>query len=333
MRARVFSIASVMMLMLSGAIVLGYHARGVSAQGDGRTAAVHSGSCDNLGDVLSEVRALKAQEGGIETAFRTITIALADLVADGSAVVVADAAGDPVACGDVTGSETAQDIYIGLAEQNSSGYSGIAWLRARDNGTQVSVFLGQGLSGGGGTTGGDDDGPPPPPDDNSGDNGTTQGTTYTSPSYGYTVTYDPNVWQVDEESSEPSDSGPIDFLGLWNGLSYASFLGQTAANVSATNCVNYFERQLPTRETNSNVEPRVGDDGDEIRGGNNQRAWVALNYTYTAQDGQTADLTLYIECRTLANDVLLIFRQNVPQRAYDQQVPIRDQLLDGFSES
>ncbi|HEY8448701.1 MAG TPA: hypothetical protein VIL01_16490 [Thermomicrobiales bacterium] len=339
MRARISSLVTAAILVLSSMVAIGIGTQGANAQDGERTAAVYSGSCSRLEDVLSEVRALSVQEGGVETAFRTISVSLADLVADGSAVVVTDEAGDPVACGDVTGSESAEDIYIGLAEQNSSGYSGVAWLRAREDRTQVSVFLAQGLAGttaGGDDTSDDDDGPPPPPDDDDttddDDGPPSGGATYTSPSYGYTVTYDPTVWQVDQESSEPSDSGPIDFIGLWNGLSYVSFLGQTAAGVNALDCVDFFERQLPTRETNSDVEPRLDDAGDEIRGGNARRAWVALNYTFTADNGDSADLTLYIECRQLPDDVLVIFRQNVPQRAYDQQVGPRDDLLAGFDE-
>jgi hypothetical protein len=49
-----------------------------------------------------------------------------------------------LACGDIVGAPTAQgDLFVGLAEQNGSGMSGVAWLHddGSGNGTTVTIFL------------------------------------------------------------------------------------------------------------------------------------------------------------------------------------------------
>ena len=55
-----------------------------------------------------------------------------------------------IACGDIGGMPDAgNNLVIGLAEQNDSGYSGVAWLHGNDDATTtVTIFLAQGLSGG-----------------------------------------------------------------------------------------------------------------------------------------------------------------------------------------
>jgi hypothetical protein len=52
-----------------------------------------------------------------------------------------------IACGTIGGQPNANgDLFIGLKEQNSSGYSGIAWFHDNGDGTTiVTVFLGMGL--------------------------------------------------------------------------------------------------------------------------------------------------------------------------------------------
>ena len=56
-----------------------------------------------------------------------------------------------VACGDIGGTPDVNgDLFIGLAEQNVSGITGIGWLHDNGDGsTTVTVMLARGLSGGG----------------------------------------------------------------------------------------------------------------------------------------------------------------------------------------
>jgi hypothetical protein len=74
-----------------------------------------------------------------------VPMALADILSGGYGLNVHDAA-DPsiyIACGNVGGvPDDRGDLFIGLAEQNDSGFAGVAWLH--DNGgssTTIVVFL------------------------------------------------------------------------------------------------------------------------------------------------------------------------------------------------
>jgi len=61
----------------------------------------------------------------------------------------AENAGNYIACGAIGGTPDSDgNLFIGLAEQNGSGFSGVAWLQGTGEETIVTVFLAQGLSGG-----------------------------------------------------------------------------------------------------------------------------------------------------------------------------------------
>lgn len=84
-----------------------------------------------------------------------VEASLADILAAEHAINVhksAVEAGVYVACGDIGGAPDPNgDLFIGIAEQNDSGISGIGWLHDNGDGTTtVTVMLGHGLSGGGG---------------------------------------------------------------------------------------------------------------------------------------------------------------------------------------
>jgi hypothetical protein len=79
-----------------------------------------------------------------------VEIALADILADDHAINVHLSNEDPgtyIACGAIGGvPDDNGNLFIGLAEQNDSGYSGVAWLHDNGDGTTtVTIFLGWGL--------------------------------------------------------------------------------------------------------------------------------------------------------------------------------------------
>jgi outer membrane protein assembly factor BamB len=160
MRGRLMAACAVLALLLSSGVVAVGTGRGAAvAQGGGRTAGVYGGSCDALGDVRYALRDLRAQgDSGVETSFTTLDVALAELTGRGGAVAVADGAGAVVTCGDIAGE--GDDLFVALREQGDSGVGGIVWLHALGDRTQVSIFLGEGLSA---APGGGGDGPPEPP--------------------------------------------------------------------------------------------------------------------------------------------------------------------------
>lgn len=80
----------------------------------------------------------------VAVATTEVAVPLADIVAGGHGLNVHDAA-DPslyIACGNVGGvPDERGDLFIGLAEQNDSGYSGTAWLHDNGGSTTVTVLL------------------------------------------------------------------------------------------------------------------------------------------------------------------------------------------------
>jgi plastocyanin len=130
-----------------------------SAQGEGNTphpAHIHSGSCDNLGDIvapLEDVRELTAGESfGADTAIRVeqsqtdVDLTLGEMLAAPHAINIhqsADEIQNYIACGDLGGRVVDNELEIGLRELNGSGYVGVALIDTDDDdeGSDVDVFL------------------------------------------------------------------------------------------------------------------------------------------------------------------------------------------------
>lgn len=80
----------------------------------------------------------------VAVATTEVPMGLADILSGGYGLNIHDAA-DPsiyIACGNVGGvPDDRGDLFIGLGEQNDSGYSGTAWLHDNGSSTTVVVFL------------------------------------------------------------------------------------------------------------------------------------------------------------------------------------------------
>ena len=129
------------------------------AQGEEDTphpAHIHSGSCDNLGDIvapLEDVRELTAGESfGADTAIRVeqsetdVDLTLGEILSAPHAINIHQSAEEVqnyIACGDLGGRVVDNELAIGLHELNGSGYSGVALLDTDDDGegTDVDVYL------------------------------------------------------------------------------------------------------------------------------------------------------------------------------------------------
>lgn len=159
--------------------VIGVSVPGVPAsahEADGQPARIHSGSCGSFQGVvylLTGVGADTTRDGtpvplseqvGLESAFQvarsetSVPVPLSEIVEDEHAIVVyeSDEAMDRViACGNVGGLFTGQmpgvvmpgdELAVVLAEQDGSGFSGIAMLTAAGRSTEVHLNLADGLA-------------------------------------------------------------------------------------------------------------------------------------------------------------------------------------------
>ena len=117
-------------------------------------AHIHTGTCDNLGDIvapLSDVTELTAGEVfGASTAVLVkeseteVALPLGDILSAPHAINVhesAEAIQNYIACGDIGGRVIDGDLVIGLLELNDSGHHGVAVLAGNDDVTGVTVFL------------------------------------------------------------------------------------------------------------------------------------------------------------------------------------------------
>ena len=121
---------------------------------------IHSGTCAELGDVVFPLVDLAGPAGdatGPESAVpvtlseNIVDIPLQEMIDGGHAINVHlsnEEIDTYIACGDIGGVITTdaggrQEMMIGLAEQNDSGYSGTVWLGPSADGaqTEVSVIL------------------------------------------------------------------------------------------------------------------------------------------------------------------------------------------------
>lgn len=115
---------------------------------------IHTGSCDNLGDVVVPLTDIALNTAGesfgqasaipVEESETDVAITMSDLLASPHAINAhesADAIQNYIACGDIGGRVVDGDLLIGLKEVNGSGHSGIARIETDDDGVEVYLYL------------------------------------------------------------------------------------------------------------------------------------------------------------------------------------------------
>jgi uncharacterized cupredoxin-like copper-binding protein len=124
-----------------------------------RPVHIHSGNCSQLGDVVQPLTDLTGGDGDRvgqarraiagESSYTSVPMTLDAILTGGHAINVHQSAediGTYIACGEIGGRLTANGaLIIGLRQQSSSGYTGIAYLAPGADGasTDVSVFIAQ----------------------------------------------------------------------------------------------------------------------------------------------------------------------------------------------
>ncbi|MBW3631659.1 MAG: hypothetical protein KY456_01390 [Chloroflexi bacterium] len=128
--------------------------------GDGpHPAHIHSGTCETLGDVVVPLTDLAAAEEAtregptsahaVKTSETIVDMPLQEIIDGGHAINVhlsPEEIDVYIACGDIGGAVTTDEggrteLIIGLGELNDSGHTGVAWLGADGEQTEVTVIL------------------------------------------------------------------------------------------------------------------------------------------------------------------------------------------------
>lgn len=145
---------------------------------------------------------------------------------------------------------------------------------------------------------------------------------YVSPTWGYELTFDPDDWEVVEESSE----GGFDRLELFNGPSFVSVWGLPGYGGDPTACRDDWVRLIRRGEGIQDFAPLEDDAGEPIAGESAERAFAA--YAYTSEDGEEV---LALDCRTLVPGVgnLLVILETLADEYEEQSEALAD-LLEGL---
>lgn len=294
-----------------------------------RLAHIHAGTCAELGIViysLPDIRTYRLEEdgsgvGAIELIQGTADVPLSGLFGEPFSVHIHESAQTKqiyIACSDIGGQPAspwteADGLVLPAEEQNSSGFSGFTTLKPAPNGgTAISVSLA--ASTGALEEAAEQEAPPP-------------STTYTSPSFGFTLGYGP-AWQETEEVS----ANGRDRLVLSNGTSFITFTGAADFNGDPQTCVDTFVAQLTSDPNVSDLRLAVDEDGNPQEGGTAATGAFAIYDHDYAFDDRTEPYTLFVGCVPLVEgEAVLAIVQNVPTADYAEQLALREALLRGLT--
>lgn len=145
------------------------------------------------------------------------------------------------------------------------------------------------------------------------------GDTYTSPTYGYSLAWDANIWEAESRVGEDGYNelrleSPSASLFIWSGVFYE---GDPATCLQGES--DYFESGDPSV---SDWRPAEDADGNPIAGETSNASYGVFTLTYTdpeTEDAEPVELVDYIECRSLVEGeaVLVIFATTTPERYND----------------
>ena len=149
---------------------------------------------------------------------------------------------------------------------------------------------------------------------------------YESPHYGFTITYDPNIWGIGAEDDDPSDaydriefSSTPNLIIVWGDPDYAD--GEMAACVAG-----YVD---PLAES-PNIVNFQNMNGPEASGEDETKAWTTITYTWEFREGAEADFVQYYECIWLGDDVTVVVLHEVIDVSYEFEIGTRTTFLAGL---
>ncbi len=141
------------------------------------------------------------------------------------------------------------------------------------------------------------------------------GNTYTSPHFGYSISWD-NTWLVMSESSEEFDR-----LELTNGISFVSLSGIPGFGGSGQLAATLIASGAASQAEVSNFALLES-------GGEDNRFYVIASFTVTFDDGSSVNLQEYTEARTLTpGESVVVFRGYGPVETFSIARPGFDALL------
>jgi predicted metalloprotease len=118
------------------------------------------------------------------------------------------------------------------------------------------------------------------------------GNTYTSPTYGYTVTWDASWKVTDEQSQSGEDSLTLDHGGS------SVYLDAYASNETEDSCLQSTVQGVSQTAGISNFKQATSN-GQPLEGSGDIGTWAVYDMVYTGSDGSTANVTMVLLCRSI----------------------------------
>jgi hypothetical protein len=155
------------------------------------------------------------------------------------------------------------------------------------------------------------------------------GTTYTSPTFGYTLSWD-ETWEVLDafvaNLDDDDASNDEDVLTLSNGVSDVDIRGSQATG-TPEECVASVEAEIERSGAESEVG--VNADGTPIQESDSSFAYAV--YIVTVGEGEDEQvIAWYAECRLLDSDVMVKLQQVVVIDSYNDQLDARAAVFDSL---
>ena len=143
--------------------------------------------------------------------------------------------------------------------------------------------------------------------DDPGDTG-LDGTTFTSPHFGFSLEI-PDGWEVTDESLAEGN----DQVELTNGTSLITVRGTDDLPLAPTACVGAVEAEAEADPTHADLAVDATADGQPFQGADDRGAYAL--FTYTGDDGE--EWAYFVRCEPLVeNESVLVIVQDVPYDDY-----------------
>ena len=153
---------------------------------------------------------------------------------------------------------------------------------------------------------------------------TVEGTTYESPTFGYTLTYD-DSWTPKETSRRGTDT-----LELDNGTSSLQFSG-AATTDTPQECVDNLIDNLQGADTITDVTVAIDENDEELRGEIDNGEYAVLQVTVEGDQG-SSELTMYYSCLPIVEgESMLAITHVASADDYNDEIENRAAVLDTLS--
>lgn len=150
--------------------------------------------------------------------------------------------------------------------------------------------------------------------------------TFTGPVYGYTVSFDPNIWLVEDTI----DSPPVDGVRLDSETSTVFLIGTSEYGADPVGCLVAEDNRYKLGTTSiSDWEVATGGDGQPLWFESDALAWGVFTYTFTSSSGEEVEFVDYISCETIpGQDAVLIVQLTSLPDSYNDNLDAVLDILD-----